>query len=1111
MNDSNSTSEGSPKINHATLLSAALVDESANFPAPELIGGYEILEEIGKGAVGVVYRAIQPKLQREVALKVMLSSELAGQDALKQFENEIQILTNLEHPNVLTLYDIGDGYGFLFYSMSLQNGGSLGSRFSNYQFSTLLKSLKSGRKASYQTARFFKGIADGVHHGHMQGVLHRDLKPENILIDRNGNPVVGDFGLGLLTSSKRCERRDTISGSIPYMAPEQLAGKPLSVGMDVYAMGVMLYEVLTGRRPFPTNSTVRDFQSIDKMIPEHVDQRLWAVCLKCLKEEVSERYPSAQSLSDDLQRVITSRPVRAKPTNWLETYQLWTRRNPIGAALMLFFNLALVLAFLGITHAWKQASLKQRVESEYRQLVEAKQKETEEELVKILMEQADSKARSGNWSKGLQLYGQALKKASNDPKLSRQIARLYNAWARHYPRIMPHSDAQVYALASTKGWITTFAEGKTEVFVWPPSLDPTEVIKIQLSDAPIDAIFDGESESLFVLTQKNLSKYDVKTGSLLARVNPQTDAITINYYKWRQGTRLVLDGTRGQIIEIGDSMIYRSTDTLEMVANVDLHPGFSRLITNQLSIYHAKPTSRFLLYGNQLEGSFYNDLKTQQHVKLSEHGFRTASVSADQKWIVMADHEGNGSIHDTQTGRTTGTFGGSARIEAITFFEESTKFLTAGRNRSVSLWEIHADGRATLLKTYPHPLAVTRVQLLAEGFFVTCCEDKLMRVFHVDNPTPVRLLPAGQGRSWEIDVIDHPMAQSVLVSSIRGQAQLIPIVFRDIQSYNAHGQICAIRKDHGRYRLQYNYPNPGFAESKTLDAIQPKNAAQELYSLWSRSISSQGDWSTFVTKDGTMFVLDTTGSIIKSIVLDEQIISHAQADPRINGAILATRSGDLLRYDFDKAQITASIELGAVVNAIEISPQQNFFVVATHEGSIRSHRLDDLSFLGKIPDLKHDNLILNMTFSPDGSLLATGGMDKQAILWKVPELLPVSYPLPHRDYYWTAAFSANSEFVATGGQEMLIRLWDTESGYQMGPEISMPDWVNALRFDPQKPDILIAATSDQQIHEISMKDFYDCLTHPPLTFEKITGLWLEAQQNHTQYLSFEEWFSRRTK
>jgi tRNA A-37 threonylcarbamoyl transferase component Bud32 len=290
-------------------------------------GDYELLEVIARGGMGVVYKARQVSLNRLVALKMILKGELATERDVARFRAEAEAAANLDHPHIVSIYEVGEHDGQQYYAMRYIEGTSL---------------TRRPRADARTEAGLIATVARAVHYAHQHGILHRDVKPSNILVDSAGTPFVTDFGLakrvdadGSLTES------GALVGTPRYMAPEQAAGrKDLTVAADIYSLGVVLYERLTGQTPFTGETPLELLRQVREMEPARpsslspgLDRDLETVCLKCLEKDPAKRYASAEALADDLERWLRGEPIQARPTSTWERAVKWVKREPAVAAL----------------------------------------------------------------------------------------------------------------------------------------------------------------------------------------------------------------------------------------------------------------------------------------------------------------------------------------------------------------------------------------------------------------------------------------------------------------------------------------------------------------------------------------------------------------------------------------------------------------------------------------------------------------------------------------------------------------------------------------------------------------------------------------------------------
>ncbi len=326
------------------------IDGSAPFSTVvPAVPGYEMLGELGRGGMGVVYKARQVRLNRVVALKMILAGAHAGAEASLRFLAEAESVARLHHPNIVQIFAFGDCGGRPYFEMEYVGGGSLAER------------LDGAPRPAREAARLVETLALAIHEAHRLGIVHRDLKPANVLLAADGAPKIADFGLAKWVDVETgLTRTRLILGSPSYMAPEQAGAGPAPIGpaADVYSLGTILYELLTGRPPFRAATVLETLEQVrtdEPIAPDRLRPRLprdlATICLRCLEKEPSRRYASAAALAEDLRRFDEGRTIRARPVGGHVRLWRWCRREPAVASLAL----ALLAGSAGVATQWWRA------------------------------------------------------------------------------------------------------------------------------------------------------------------------------------------------------------------------------------------------------------------------------------------------------------------------------------------------------------------------------------------------------------------------------------------------------------------------------------------------------------------------------------------------------------------------------------------------------------------------------------------------------------------------------------------------------------------------------------------------------------------------------------
>jgi eukaryotic-like serine/threonine-protein kinase len=359
------------------------------------LGDYDLLEEIARGGMGVVYKSLQRSLNRVVAVKVVLHGPFSSPDFEKRFQTETNAIAGLRHPNIVTIYEVGESDGTRFFSMEFIEGKSLADV------------VREKPLPAHYAAEYLKKISEAVHYAHQHGVVHRDLKPSNLLLDSMDQPRVTDFGLAkLLDSEAELTTTGQVLGSPGYISPERSVGQSENndIQGDIYSLGAVLYHLVTGRPPFQGENLaeiLHQVQNSDPIPPRRlipsVPRDLETICLKCLQKSPRQRYQTALELAQDLERFLEDKPIRARPVGWIGQSLRWCRRRPalaislgICSLLVLLIGIGSPIATVRINRERIAAEKARENESAQRHRAEAAEHEAQSQLYSALLEQARS-------------------------------------------------------------------------------------------------------------------------------------------------------------------------------------------------------------------------------------------------------------------------------------------------------------------------------------------------------------------------------------------------------------------------------------------------------------------------------------------------------------------------------------------------------------------------------------------------------------------------------------------------------------------------------------------------------------------------------------------------
>jgi WD40 repeat protein len=724
-------------------------------------GDYELLGEIARGGMGVVFQARQVSLNRPVALKMILAGHLASPTDLQRFRAEAEMGADLTHPHIVPIYEVGEHQGQHYFSMKLMEGGSLAGQIAAGRW----KMDRPQRQR--QAAQLIATVARAVEHAHQRGLLHRDLKPGNILFDREGRAHVSDFGL-----SKRVQPAagteqapggsPTVSGTVvgtpSYMAPEQAtAARTVTTAADVYSLGAVLYELLAGQAPFQADSPLETLHRVTSTEPPRprslnprIDRDLERVALKCLEKEPRNRYGSAAALAEDLERWLAGEPIRARPAGPLERTAKWARRRPASAALWGLLATVFLLGLGGLIWTWQEEQVRadQEAAAKRAQAVRAnREARAKRRLAVKLYFKNIALAR-------LEFADNNLARAD---ELLAECDRDLRGWEWHFLDRYFHP-ACLTLKGHTAGVVglAFSADGRRLASVSSPMVE-RRIFSHGLRK-PTTNSWQGRAAAIRV--------FRTSDGREVLRIDPKADLIFALALSPDGESVVCAGGTRSGagFIKVFDATsshaLFRIPGHRGLVRSVAYSPDGLRLASasddGTAKVWDAK--SGKLLRTIADRDSSVSGVST---VRFSPDGKRLAGAIQDDTTV---------RIWDTTTGRQVYALKGhTANVTRLVFSSDGERLATASEDHTVKLWE--ADTGRELLTFRGHGDGVAGVAFSPDGTHLASAGyDHTVRVWSLASGL-LRFKIAGHGAPVT-DVAYSPDGHRIATTSLDGTIKL---------------------------------------------------------------------------------------------------------------------------------------------------------------------------------------------------------------------------------------------------------------------------------------------------------------------------------------------------
>jgi WD40 repeat protein len=999
-------------------------------PLPR-VPGYELLEEVGRGGMGVVYKAWQKGFNRLVAVKTVLSGAHADSEDMARFRTEAEAVARVAHPHIVQVYEVGWHEGRPFYSMEFVEGGDLAAK------------VRGTPQPPRQAAQLVAVLAGAMHTVHQRGVVHRDLKPSNILLTADGTPKVTDFGLAkLLVGAGAQTRTGAVVGTPSYMAPEQAAGKGQAVGpaADVYALGAILYELLTGQPPFKAETPLDALQlvvSAEPVAPSRLQPKvprdLETFCLKCLQKEPRKRYATAEDLAADLARFLADRPVRARRAGPAERVWRWCRRNPrlaaaSGLAAAALVAVAVVSVVLAIRERRSSLFL-----AEALQTSERNRRLAEARLAENYMERGRSLCEQGNGGLGVLLLARALETVPPDADglpgpdtadLQPTIRSNLAAWGR---RLLPLSgvvpvpaEVDVAAFAPDR---KTFVAGDGNHAARIRSTATGEALGQPLYHADRVAVLAYSPDGTRVATgseDKTARLWDAASGKPVGPPLPHPGAV-----------RAVAFSPDGRALFTGgDEKAVRCWDT---ATGRLLAVGFEQ--PDPVWALAVSPDGGTILTG-------YSDSWARLWERGSgkplgppmPHGQRVRAVAfgPDGRTVATGSADGTAQVWDAATGTPRGQpLPHQAEVTALAYSPAGDILVTGSADQNARLWEVRTGKLIGM--SLPQGGRVTAAAFDGDGRFLTFAQGGAVRLWNTLPAQPLAtVLPHGE---WVSAVAFAPDGKTFATGTgsplhARGEIQLwdASACARKGPALPPQGlPVLSLAFSPDGTRLLAGgghplFPSPGVAQQWDTAAGKPVGR-RLMHDHAVTAVAYSPDGSTFLTasRDRTVRIWDASSGELRQTLTCPDGVVAAAFSPDGRRVLTGGEDNTVAVWEVGKETGDVSLRLPGPVMAVAFSPDGQTFATGILDGSVQLW--DTASRKPRGERLRHRGWVHALAFGPKGGALLTGSMDGTARLWDAATGKPLEAPFRHDGWVLAAAFSPDGQTVLTGGTDNMARVW----------------------------------------------------------------------------------------
>lgn len=942
----------------------------ANHSKPEAqssrlgIPNYELLEEVGRGGMGVIYKARHRALKRIVALKMILSGGHADEHDRLRFRAEAEAVARLQHPNIVQVHEVGEHDGLPYAALEFVDGGSLAQK------------LKKHPLSPRESAKLVETIARAMQLAHSRNIIHRDLKPANILLDAAGSPKVSDFGLARQLDDISHTQTGSVLGTPSYMSPEQVTGDTKHVGpaADVYSLGAILYECLCGHPPFQGGSVVatldmvRDQQPVaPRLLRTGIPIDLETICLKCLRKEPEKRYASAEALADDLLRWQRGEPIAARPVSLPERMRKWAARRPAIASLIV--TLILFLAALLGMGIWSYSTISQALANESAQKLKSQRMSAG-----LAFDRGLQQCQEGNVAEGLIWMAESL---AVNPDQDRHFADVVRqnlaAWQAPLTiqrNIFSHNHP-VGCVAGTPDGNTIVTAEEGDVHRWEAATG-NEMGKA-MTQPGVVASLAISPDGRFIATgsyDKTVRIWDVATGELIGAPIPQPDIV--NDVEFSRDGRLLVVATGFR-----DHSVPSSVGVWEVFSGKPTTPPLQHPATVRGAVFTAD--GRHVITGaydglvrywnastGQLDGEPIQVGREVTDIAISRTGsFLAVTCNSGEAFVYLVSDRRLASQpmrHSSYSG-------------CIAFHPDESLLATGGNDGLACVWEWLSGQQIS--SPLVHQNYVVSVDFTPDGRrLVTGSHDRQARIW--DLPLYCRKgIPILQtDRALSLDFLDPALVSARPTTRVTG----------------ARGR-----------------PIPHW-----------------VWEYLSASFSPDGRYVVTGSIDGHGRIWEVvSGRLIGKPLRHDNWVRAVAFAPDNKRVLTGSHDLSARLWDIETGNpLTPALRHSAGIVAVAISPDGKKGLTGSSDRTARLWNLDTGEPIG--PPMKHAGDVFAVTFSDDSQWALTGaanGSEGESRLWDAVTATPIGPPARHERGVASVRFDDDGRSFLTLSEEGAARRW----------------------------------------------------------------------------------------